>query len=196
MKPLCAALLLTLSSALALQAAMIENGDFAKGRDRWSGAGDVIQVDAEGNKIAPVENPPGYALEVTIHASDWTIVEQRLNTARTPEETKELHISFEVQAMPDYAPLETSPTYTGGEVAEWKTTHWHYRTPAVVFPKAPLVVRLSDNFLCYAPQTVPSDGAWRTIKVNYEMLKNKDHTLTFMFPPGTGTIHVRNVQQN
>ncbi len=188
--------LLLLVPLLAAQAVTIENGDFSQKKDRWSGDGDVIGLDAVGNPAETPETTAGYALEIKLHTSDWSYLEQRLNTAREPGELKELKITYEVQALPDYVPLADSPAYTTtGEVPDWKTDNWYYGREEVVYPKASFVVRLTDKHYRYAPRTIPSDGAWRTLKLDFQMLKEKDRVLRFMFPPGTGTIRIRNIQQ-
>ena len=198
-------LLVPFAPLVTVQAGIIENGDFSQGRDHWSGEGEIIGLNDSGNPAIEGEAVVGHALQVKLHASDWTIIEQHLRPDDQKADFKELKFTFEVMALSDYAPLAESPAYTGSlppgpgvnavPVSEWRESRGSYRSGVAVFPKGDYVFRLTDQLFHYTPRKVVKDGTWKAVHLDLIYLRLNDHNLAFMFPPGTGTILVRNVAQ-
>jgi hypothetical protein len=183
---------LILAMLAPLQAGpILQNGDFSQAKAHWAGPGDVIYTDASGTPVDGKDGAAGRYVEIKLRRDQWVILEQKLLPAK---DTAPLKVAFELQALPDYAPAAESHEYST-EAVDWHMGGW-YVWSALVFPKADFVARLTDNSWHYAPRKLAADGQWHPFSIAFDDLKQKDHTLAFTFPPGDGTVRLRNVNQN
>lgn len=178
MKAPLLALFLALSAASAEE--LLKATDFAGGKGAWQGSGEIVFL-TPGDTTTAV-------LRVKLAKNRWSVVEQRV---RLGKGVSGAALRLELQTSSDFAPLTGSKEYAPEDFREGG----EYTAPSRLFPKAPLLLQLSDGGgWLYRPKALKAVSGWQTITASFAHLKPKpSETLAICLPPGEGSVDIKTV---
>jgi hypothetical protein len=189
----------------------LENGDFAKGKSRWTGDGQVMYLKPDGT-ISPADNSRSSLLPPVASAGTGTpaaaqkptttpIVEIKLKSTqfadfaqkfRTPKEMDVVNAEVTYKASADFKMNDKAIVFDR-EIGCKPGTFWNWSM--LVHPKSDVVMRLDkrDNYL-YKLDAASPGSDWKTMKVRWDNVGGgQDVTFHVVVTPGHGTLYIKSV---
>lgn len=189
----CSLSLLTWASALVVMTGLvraeelIKNGDFTSGKSGWSGNGQIVYLDSDGNEVKD-ERLGTPAMAVVLSKTAFTDISQRIRTER---DAPTLNASVTVSADERFWMDEKSSRY--GDV-NWKPGSTYYWS-SWVYPKAPIVLAVKASTNLYRMGDFSAGQKNVTLSADWDLgNKGTSGQLTIIFPPGDGTVYVHSVE--
>ena len=187
MKKLSLTVLCVFTSLSALTAGeLIKNGDFSQGADLWRGDA-VRDVADSGNPLAPPSTSTSKGLVINLNPARWVKIFQDF-TGNSDKLT--IKVDYQLSAntafsteVKDYSNVTHDIGYNA-----WKPFH---------VPVGTWVMMMSDfgpdkgRYYMITPKAGVTDV--QSFTVNPPGKDKEKKTLTFAFPPGTGTVTLLNV---
>ncbi|QIF04075.1 hypothetical protein [Roseimicrobium sp. ORNL1] len=167
------ALMLLALSPVAL--ADLENGNFAAGKNKWQGDGKAEKVEGEN------------VISVALSKNNFSELKQSFRMAPT---VKRIKVSLQVQASSDYVLNDKSRSISDVDFSPNGNVTW----TGLVHPKSDFHIRLKDDSFNYKLTKVAPGGGWVTLTAEIRGIKKPTGLdLALVFPPGDGTMAVKNV---
>jgi hypothetical protein len=168
----------TLATFIALPAfGELKNGDFSADKQNWRGPGKVEKSE------------DGKVLSVTLAKFNFTEVSQ---VFKMPPGTRRFKVTLQVKAAPDYVFNDKSPKISDVDFKVGGNYTWG----ALVHPKSDFHIRVKDetSYFHYKLAAVPLD-TWTTVTAEIRDIKKPNAIdLVLVFPPGDGTMKVKQVK--
>jgi hypothetical protein len=206
---------LILGSVPSLVADGLENGDFAKGKSKWLGDGQVVFLKPDGS-ISPTDdsklgssfpssnlpsNLPFTPSPADQKAKSTSLIEMKLRSAqfaelsqkfRTPKGAAVLDVQVVYKGSPDFKLNDKATVFTKENT--WGPGSTWYWT-AVVFPKVDLCFRMDKrDGHSYRLAAVKPGGDWQTMKYRWENVgENQDVNFLLLAAPGHGSVWIKSV---
>lgn len=186
MKAAFFALLVSLAGASAGE--LLKTTDFTRGKEAWQGPGEVIHLSPDGKEQPTAGKDTVAVLRINLSKNRWSVLEHRV---RLDKKDASASLKLVLQTSADFAPLPSSKEYAPEDFREGGEYGWSAR----IFPKAGLLIQLSDNDgWQYRPKSLKGASAWDTVTAGFEGLKSKQgETLALCFPPGEGHVDLKAV---
>ncbi|HEY3898813.1 MAG TPA: hypothetical protein VGM54_09385 [Chthoniobacter sp.] len=210
---------LVLGSALSVFGDGLENGDFAKGKSKWLGEGQVAYLKPDGSISPTDDSKPGSSLGSSLPPSNLPsnlpftpapgdarskstpLIEIKLRNAqfselsqkfRTPRTSGALMVQVVYKGSPDFK-LNDKANIFSREITWGPGTTWYWT--AVVFPKVDLCFRLDRRDThSYRLAAVKPGGDWQTMKFRWDDVgENQDVALLLLAAPGHGSVWIKSV---
>lgn len=171
----------------AVRAQEFENGDFSRGRERWSGDARVVYLTADG-QISSKKEEGQPIMEIPLQKTAFTDLSQKFHTR---EKVMEMEVEVVYRGSDNFARNDSAPRYSS---LDWKPGGVFYWS-ANEFLRVSLCLKLKDAGYCYGLADVKPGGDWQTYKVHWKQLKGlKEHEIWILAPPGEGSIFVKSVK--
>ncbi len=155
----------------------LKNGDFSAGKTDWRGQGKVEKTDGAN------------VLSVALAKFNFTEVSQ---VFKMPPATKRIKVTLQVKASTDFVFNDKSRNISD---VDFKPTG-SYTWSALVHPKSDFHIRVKapESEYEYKMVKVPA-GDWTTLTAEIRGLKKPNAIdLALVFPPGDGTMMVKQVK--
>lgn len=153
----------------------LENADFAAGKSKWQGDGKVEKVEGEN------------VLGVALSKNSFSELKQAFRMAPN---VQRIRITLQVRASANYVLNEKSRSITPVDFSPNSNYTW----TNLVYPRADFHIRLKDDSYNYKLVEVTPGGPWVTLTAEVRAIRRPtDLELALVFPPGDGTILVKNL---
>lgn len=155
----------------------LKNGDFSADKQNWRGPGKVEKSD------------DGKVLSVTLAKFNFSEVSQ---VFKMPPATRRFKVTLQVKASSDYVFNDKSQKISDVDFKVGGNYTWG----ALVHPKSDFHIRVKDEttYFHYKLAAVPLDK-WTTITAEIRDIKKPNAIdLVLVFPPGDGTMMVKQVK--
>jgi hypothetical protein len=179
----------------------LDNGDFARGKSKWLGEGQIVYLNPDGSISPTDESKSADPLNASQKPKPTPIVEIKLRTGQFAELSQKfktdrgasgMNVVVVYKGSPDFKLNDKAIPFTKGNT--WQAgTIWYWTS--VVFPKVDLCLRLDKHDgHCYKLEPVAPGGDWKSAKFRWEnVTENQDVTLLILAPPGHGSLWVKSV---
>ena len=185
----------------------LENGDFSKGKAKWTGEGQVVFLKPDGS-ISPTDDSksdsalkpadPGAAgqkpkntpiMEIKLRTGQFADLSQKF---RTGKGAGALNVEVVYKGSPDFKLNDKATGFTKG-ITWGPGSFWYWS--AVVYPKVDLCMRLDKrDGHCYRLEAVKPGEEWQSAKFRWENVgENQDVNFLIVAPPGKGSQWVKSV---
>ena len=181
-------LTLALATAASVEAQVLKNGDFAKGKAFWEGGGGkVIYLDDAGEPTNDKEKGQP-VLEVNLSKTNLIEIRQRFTLAHGQKSMKATVIA---KASADYVRNDKAQKWTPNNT--WEPGGW-WVWSALVYPKVDFCMRVDANTHYYLPRSLKAGGAWQTLSGEFKDMNNQgSKVFNIVLPAGDGTIWIKSI---
>jgi hypothetical protein len=167
---------------------LVENGNFASAKARWTGDGKVVYLDSAGKEAGSSSSSTETLCRLTLNPSQWQSIEQKI---RVPKGVKSLNLSVEVRASSDFERSDKERLYSKEDFKEGG----HYTYSSKVLPRVDFMIMLSNKGgWLYRPFSLKSAGSWKSLSSTIDSIVDSEmKSFTILVPPGTGSVDIRKV---
>ena len=186
----------------------LDNGDFARGKSKWLGEGQIVYLKPDGSISAIDDSKPNSFLkpadqqsaadekpkttpiiEFKLHSGQFVELAQKFQTEAG---TAGMNVQVVYKGSSDFKLNDKAMPFT--KSITWGPGSTWYWT-AVVFPKVDLFFRLDKrDGHYYKLESVKPGSDWETAKFHWDNIaENQDVTLAILAPPGHGSLWVKSV---
>lgn len=201
---------------MALCADGLENGDFAKGKSRWMGDGQLVYQNPDGT-FSPNDDlhssllPPVGSLGTGPAATGTPapgqkpgsapVIELKLKSTQFADLSQKFRTTKEMDVVNAEVTYKTSPDFKMNDKAtvfdreiSWKPgTFWYWS--ALVHPKIDVLLRLDkrDTYM-YKLEAATPGSDWKKIKVRWDNVGGgQDVAFHVLATPGHGSLYIKSV---
>ena len=180
-----AAFLLAGLMAITVQADYLSNTDFKEGLSCWHGDGEPAFLNPDGTEGAEGDKGVIPVLKIALSSGQSRAVYQDYEATDNP---KTQHIKVEVYASADFKRSKFASDYS--QEINWRAGQtWYWSAEAI--PNVDFWIRGSPGFIYKLANLKP--GQWVKVDGRWDSAPpGEDRTVSFIVPPGTGTVYIRN----